>query len=56
MADTENKYCFLIPLTEEQKTAFDRRRKREGRTCQGVMQMLVDRYIRKGLEDGHSDD
>ena len=52
----ERKYCFVIPLTEEQKAELDRRRKREGRTYQGLMQMMVIDYLKRGTCDGHTDD
>lgn len=52
----EKNYFFLIPLTEEQKAAFDKLRKKEGKTSQGILRQIVVNYLKKGLEDGHTDD
>lgn len=50
----EKNYCFLVPLTEEQKRLYDKKRKREGKTSQGVLHSLVLEYL-KGEPHGNSD-
>ena len=51
----EKNYCFLIPLTDEQKKLYDKKRKQEGKTSQGLMHQLVLEYLSKGATCGNTD-
>lgn len=42
---------FLIQIDKKTWKAFTERRKQEGRTAIGVFRLLIQQYIRKGLEE-----
>lgn len=41
----ERLYGFVVPLTEEQKREYDRKRRSAGLTSQGCMRELILSYI-----------